>query len=124
MRNDEGSFHGSFRIVENYMSGEPAPVKVPVTPLAIHNSLEGPWETSSLAILEPMGKALVAGTLISLTGFALVFWAVNSLLPLIPRLEASPLFQVVTDGIALLGVAMALLACRRKYRRDTRAAHR
>lgn len=73
---------------------------------------------------EAMGKALVVGTLISVTGFALVFWAVNSLLLFIPRLETSPLPQPVTDGIAVLGVAMALLACRRKYRRDTRTAHR
>jgi hypothetical protein len=71
-----------------------------------------------------MRKALVAGTVISLTCFGLVFWAISSLLPLILRHEASPWFQSVTDGIAVLGVGMGLLACRRKYRRKTYGAHR
>lgn len=71
--------------------------------------------------MEVMRKALAAGTLISLTGFALVFWAVSHLLLLIPRLEASPWFQPVTNGMVLLAVA---LVCLRKHRRKANAARR
>jgi len=76
------------------------------------------------ATMEAMWKALAAGTLISLTGCALVFWAVSRLLPLIPQLEASPWFHPVTNGIALLAVATGPLVSLRKYRRKTNAAHR
>jgi hypothetical protein len=74
--------------------------------------------------MEAMRKALAGGTLISLACFALVFWAVSRLLPLIPRLAASPWFQPVTNGIVLLAVATGPLICLRKHRRKTNAAHR
>jgi hypothetical protein len=72
-----------------------------------------------------MRKALAAGALISLAGFALVFWAVNRFLLLLPQLEASRWFQPVTNAIvpfalAASGTAMFL----RKRCRKTNAARR
>jgi hypothetical protein len=72
-----------------------------------------------------MRKALAAGALISLAGFALVFWAVGRFLLLLPRLEASRWFQPVINGIvpfalAASGTAMYL----RKRCRKTNTARR
>ena len=72
-----------------------------------------------------MRKALAAGVLISLAGFALVFWAVGRFLSVLPLLEASRWFQPVINGIvpsvfAASGTAMYL----RKRHRKTSAAHR
>jgi len=74
--------------------------------------------------MKAMRKALAAGTLISLTCFALVFWAASRLLVLLPRLEASPWFHPATNGIVLLAVATGPLIGLRKRRRKTNAASR
>jgi hypothetical protein len=71
-----------------------------------------------------MRKALAAGTLISLTCFALVFWAVSRLLPLLPRLAALPWFRPAAGGIALLAIATGPLISLRKHGRKTNAAQR
>jgi hypothetical protein len=66
--------------------------------------------------MEAMRKALAAGTLVSVAGFALIFWAVSRLLPLMPRLEALPWFQPAASGIALLAVTTGPLVRLRKRR--------
>jgi hypothetical protein len=71
-----------------------------------------------------MRKALAVGVLISLAGFALVFWAAGRFLSLLPLLEASRWFQPVTNGLTLFAFAMAPLVYLRKRHRKTRAAHR
>jgi hypothetical protein len=71
-----------------------------------------------------MRKALVAGTLISLIGFALVFWAVSCLLPLILRFEAPPWFEPLASAIIVLACATGPLVRLRKHRHKTKAARR
>lgn len=74
--------------------------------------------------MKAMRKALAAGTLISLTCFALVFWAASRLLVLLPRLESSPWFHPATNGIVLLAVATGPLIGLRKRRRKRNAVSR
>jgi hypothetical protein len=74
--------------------------------------------------MEMMRNALAAGTLISLIGFALVFWAVSRLLPLILRFEAPPWFLPVEIAIIVLASAAGPLVRLRKHRRKTQAARR
>jgi hypothetical protein len=71
--------------------------------------------------MEAMRKALVAGALISLAGFALVFWAVGRFLSVLPLLEASRWFQPV---LTLFAFAAAPLVYLRKRHRKTSAAQR
>jgi len=71
-----------------------------------------------------MRKALAAGALTSLAGFALVFWAVGRFLSLLPLLEASRWFQPVINGLTLLAFATGPLVYVRKRHRKTSAAHR
>jgi hypothetical protein len=72
-----------------------------------------------------MRKALAAGVLISLAGFALVFWAAGRFLSLLPRLEASRWFHLATNAIVPFAAAASSAAiCLRKRCRKTNAAHR
>ena len=86
-----------------------------------HRSIRQPRR---LATIEAMRKSLAAGALISLAGFALVFWAVGRFLSVLPLLEASRWFQPVTNGITLLAVATGPLIYLRKRRRKIKPAHR
>jgi hypothetical protein len=76
-------------------------------------------------MIEAMRKALVAGALISLAGFAFVFWAVSRLLPLILEAEASPWFGLVSNVVFLFFLAGTSTAIHLRRRRGkTSAAHR
>jgi hypothetical protein len=74
--------------------------------------------------MEAMRKGLAVGTLISLTGFALVFWAVSRLLPMMPRLQASAWFHSATNVIVLFAFATGPLVSLRQHRRKANVAHR
>ena len=71
-----------------------------------------------------MRKALAAGTLISVIGFALVFWAVSRLLPVILRFEAPPWFLPVEIAIIVLACATGPLVRLRRHRRKTKVTRR
>ena len=71
-----------------------------------------------------MRKALAVGTLISVAGFALVFWAIGRLLPLIPRLEALPWFRPASSAIVWLAFATGPWIRLRKQRFKTKGAKR
>jgi hypothetical protein len=71
-----------------------------------------------------MRKALAAGVVISMAGFALLFWAIGRFLSLLPLLEASRWFQPVTSGLTLLAFVTGPLVYLRKRHRKTSAAHR
>jgi hypothetical protein len=62
------------------------------------------------------------GTLISVAGFALIFWAIGRLLPLIPRLEALPWFRPASSAIVLLAFATGPWIRLRKQRLQARGA--